>query len=166
MLIPSASVRAIALLVCACVLAGCASFSDINPGDSAQSVADRVGKPVTVWKNSDGSELWQYPQGYYAVQCFMVTVGPDQRVQEVHQARGEPYFSMVQGGMSRDDVFRLLGRPRETWYFPPRDEEVWVWRYLDTNYMFFNVLFDRTKGTVRNTQRLQEIMFLDGNGKR
>src|SRR5882724_3553122 len=144
MIVPPTSVRAIALLVCALVLAGCASFSDINPGDSAQSVADRVGKPVSVWKNSDGSELWQYPQGYYAVQCFMITMGPDQRVQEVHQARGEPYFSMVQAGMVRDDV-------------------VWVWRYYDINYMFFNVLFDRTKGTVRNTQRLQEILFLDGN---
>jgi hypothetical protein len=29
--------------------------------------------------------------------------------------------------------------------------------------MFFNVLFDRTAGTVRSTQRLQEILFLDGN---
>jgi len=152
-----------ALVVLACVLAGCAGFSSINPGDSAQSVAERVGKPITVWKNSDGSELWQYPRGYYAVQCFMITIGPDQRVQEIHQARGEPYFSMVQAGMSRDDVFRLLGRPRETWYFPSRDEEVWVWRYYEINYMFFNVLFDRTKGTVRNTQRLQEILFLDGN---
>jgi hypothetical protein len=28
--------------------------------------------------------------------------------------------------------------------------------------MFFNVLFDRTAGTVRKTQRLQEILFLDG----
>jgi hypothetical protein len=163
MVVPASSIRAVALL--ACVLGGCASFSSISPGDSAQSVTERVGKPVTVWKNDDGSELWQYPQGYYAVQCFMITVSADQRVREIHQARSEEYFSKVQAGMSRDDVYRLLGRPRETWYFPPRDEEVWIWRYHDVNYMFFNVLFDRTRGTVRNVQRLQEILFLDGNGK-
>src|SRR5260221_3089655 len=93
----------------------------------------------------------------------MIPRGPEQRCQEVHQARGEPYFSMVQAGMSRDDVFRLLGRPRETWYFPMRDEEVWVWRYYDMNYMFFNVLFDRTKGTGRASQRPQGIPFPSGN---
>jgi len=154
---------ALALLAFACSAAGCANFSAIAPGDSAQSVAERVGKPVTVWKNSDGSELWQYPQGYYATQAFMVTLGPDQQVREVHQALSEPYLSKVQMGMSRDDVYRLLGRPREIWYFGARDEESWTWRYYDTNYMFFNVLFDRTAGTVRSTQRLQEILFLDGN---
>ena len=149
-------VRVIAAMALACA-AGCANFSAIAPGDSAQSVAERVGKPVTVWKNSDGSELWQYPQGYYATQTFIVTVDPDQRVRELHQALSEPYFSKVQAGMSRDDVYRLLGRPREVWYFPPRDEEVWVWRYYDTAYMFFNVLFDRTRGAVRTVQRLEEV---------
>lgn len=145
------------LLALVCAVAGCANFSAIAPGDSAQSVADRVGKPPTVWKNSDGSELWQYPQGYYATQTFIVTVDPDQRVREIHQALSEEYFSQVQAGMSRDDVYRLLGRPREVWYFPPRDEEVWVWRYYDTTYMFFNVLFNRTKNAVRTVQRLEEV---------
>jgi hypothetical protein len=93
----------------------------------------------------------------------MVTIGPDRRVQEVHQALSEPYFSKVQAGMSRDDIFRLLGRPREIWYFPPRDEEVWVWRYYETSYMFFNVLFDRTRGTVRTVQRLEEVT-IPGSG--
>lgn len=148
---------AVAALLIACTSTGCANFSGIAPGDSAQSVADRVGKPVNVWKNGDGSELWQYPQGYYATQTFMVTVGSDQRVREVHQVLGEPYFSTVQAGMVRDDVYRLLGRPREIWYFPPRDEEAWTWRYWDTRYMFFNVLFDRTQGTVRTVQRLEEV---------
>jgi len=29
--------------------------------------------------------------------------------------------------------------------------------------MFFNVLFDRSAGTVRTAQRLEEILFLDQN---
>jgi hypothetical protein len=153
----------VALLALACVSSGCANFSAISPGDSAQSVSERVGKPTTVWKNSDGSELWQYPQGYYAVQCFMINIGTDQRVREVHQARSEEYFSKVRAGMSREDVHRLLGSPREIWYFPTRDEELWAWRYYETTYRFFNVLFDRTQGTVRSVLRLDEILFLDGN---
>jgi hypothetical protein len=153
--------RAAAFAVAA-LAAGCANFSSVEPGDSSINVADKVGKPDTVWKNPDGSEIWQYPRGYYATQTFIVTLGADQRVKEIHQALSEPYFSKIAVGMSRDDVHRLLGRPREVWAFPARDEETWTWRYYDTNYMFFNVLFDRTAGTVRSTQRLQEILFLDG----
>lgn len=150
---------ALALTVLA---AGCADFGAVAPGDSGINVTDKVGKPVAVWKNPDGSQLWQYPRGYYATQTFIITLGANQRVRDIHQALSEPYFSKIQAGMSRDDVTRMLGRPREVWVFPRRDEETWTWRYYDTNYMFFNVLFDRTAGTVRSTQRLQEILFLDG----
>jgi len=153
----------LALLAAAFLSAGCANFSSIAPGDSEAAVGEKVGAPVTVWKNPDGSELWQYPRGYYATQTFMVTLGPDRTVQEVHQALNEQYFSRVQAGMSRDDVFRLLGRPREVWYFGARDEELWAWRYYETTYRFFNVLFDQTKGTVRSVVRLDEILFLDGS---
>jgi hypothetical protein len=86
-------------------------------------------------------------------------------VREIHQALSDPYFSRIAAGMSKDDVYRTLGRPREIWNFPARDEQTWTWRYKDTNYMFFNVLFDESAGTVRSTQRLQEIQFLDGNGR-
>jgi hypothetical protein len=160
---PMKSIVALAAAIAfAALAAACTSFSSVAPGDSDVNVADKVGKPLTVWKNPDGSELWQYPQGFYATETFVITMGADRRVKEIHQALSEPYFSKIYVGMSKDDVYRMLGRPREIWNFPARDEETWTWRYRDTNYMFFNVLFDRTEGTVRNTQRLQEILFLDG----
>lgn len=154
-----------ASLAFAALAAGCANFSAISPGDTEVVVGEKVGRPNAVWKNPDGSELWQYPQGFYATQTFMITLGPDRRVQEIHQALSEPYFSKIYAGMTRDDVFRMLGKPREIWNFPARDEETWTWRYKDTNFMFFNVMFDQSAGTVRKTQRLQEIQFLDGNGR-
>jgi hypothetical protein len=146
--------------------AGCASFSAISPGDPAQAVADRMGAPGTVWKNPDGSELWQYPAGYYGVQTFTIDIGADQRVRNVRQVLSEEYFSKVQPGMSREQVHRLLGKPREIWYFPPRDEETWTWRYQDINYRLFSVLFDRTQGTVRTVLRLDEGVIPDRSGSR
>ncbi|HMH18549.1 MAG TPA: hypothetical protein VK572_10430 [Burkholderiales bacterium] len=137
--------------------AGCANFAAISAGDPAQNVAARVGAPDTVWKNADGSETWEYPQGPTGVQTFMIDVAPDQTVRQVQQVLSEPYFSRVQAGMSREEVRKLLGRPKEVWYFPMRDEEVWTWRYLDNQYKFFNVMFDRTEGTVKTTLRLDEI---------
>jgi len=148
--------RTATLLAAAIFASGCADFSAISPGDSARIVEDRVGAPGTVWKNPDGTELWQYPSGYYGVQAFMITVGPDQKVRDVRQVLSEEYFSKVLPGMSREEVHRLLGSPREIWYFPPRDEETWTWRYHDINYRLFSVLFDRTQGTVRTTLRLDE----------
>jgi len=156
--------RAAALIALAFLTAGCANFSAISPGDSALTVEARVGPPGTAWKNADGSEVWEYPMGPTGVQTFMIDIGSDQGVRTVHQVLKEEYFSKVVAGMSRDDVRRLLGRPKEVWYFPSRDEEVWVWRYLEVNYRFFNVLFDRTGGTVRTTLRLDEV-FLPGGGR-
>jgi len=122
-----------------------------------------VGPPGNVWKNADGSEVWEYPQGPLGVQTFMIAIDTDHSVREMHQVLSEEYFSKVRSGMTRDEVHRMLGRPREIWYFPPRDEEVWVWRYLEINYRFFNVLFDRSAGTVRTTLRMEEILFMDTN---
>ncbi len=143
--------RAATVLALSALSAGCANFSAISPGDSAHSVEARVGPPAAVWKNADGSEVWEYPQG---VQTFMITIDSDLAVREMHQVLSEEYFSKVHAGMSRDEVRRLLGRPKEIWYFSRRDEEVWVWRYLEVNYRFFNVLFDHTSGMVRTTLRL------------
>src|SRR5712691_4205113 len=156
--------RVAPLLALAVLSAACANFSALSPGDSAQDVEARVGAPGTVWKNADGSEVWEYPLGPTGVQTFMIDIGTDRAVQAVHQVLREETFSKVVAGMSRDDVRRLLGRPKEVWYFPSRDEEVWVWRYLEVNYRFFNVLFDRTGGTVRTTLRLDEV-FLPGGGR-
>jgi len=159
-----AAPRRAALIALAFLAAGCANFYAISPGDSAPTVEARVGAPGTVWENADGSEVWEYPTSPSGVQTFMIDIGPDQAVQAVRQVLREEYFSKVVAGMSRDEVRRLLGRPKEVWYFPARDEEAWTWRYLEVNYRFFNVLFDHTSGTVRSTLRLDEV-FLPGGGR-
>ena len=145
--------------------AGCANFSAISPGDSAPTVEARVGAPGSVWKNADGSEVWEYPSGPSGVQTFMIDIGPDRTVRAVRQVLREEYFSKVVPGMSRDEVRRMLGRPKEVWYFPARDEEVWTWRYLEVNYRLFNVLFDHTSGAVRSTLRLDEVFLPAGRGR-
>ncbi|HEY6242037.1 MAG TPA: hypothetical protein VIW78_14520 [Burkholderiales bacterium] len=149
--------RAALFLPLALLAGGCANFAALPAGAPAQEVTARVGAPGTVWKNADGSETWEYPQGPAGVQTFMIDFAPDQTVRQVRQVLGEPYFSRVRAGMSRLDIHKLLGRPREIWYFPARDEEVWIWRYQDVRYMFFDVLFDRTEGTVRTTLRIDEL---------
>jgi len=142
-------------------LTACAGVSPVTSGMDETQVQARMGKPETVRKNSDGSETWEYPGGPLGRQTYMVTVGSDHAVKNVRQVLSEEYFSQVKSGMSREDVRQLLGRAGEISMFGARDEEVWSWRYLQGNPMFFNVLFDRSAGTVRSTQRLEEILIMD-----
>lgn len=150
-----------ATAVLAALAAGCVGFDALTPGMPAQQVQARVGTPADIRKSGDGSEVWQYPLGPMGRQTYMVTLGTDRTVREVQQVMSEEYFSRVKTGMSRDDVRGLLGRPGDVATFPARDEEVWTWRYLQQNPMLFHVLFDRTAGTVRTTQRYEEILFMD-----
>jgi hypothetical protein len=144
-------------------LSGCAAISPVTSGMDAMQVQSRLGKPETVRKSTDGSETWEYPQGPLGRETYMVTIGSDHAVKEVRQVLREEYFSKVRPGMSREEVRRLLGKPGEVMLFRARDEEVWSWRYLEQNPMFFNVLFDRSAGTVRITQRQEEIRPEAGN---
>jgi hypothetical protein len=159
---PKASLS-LPLFALAASLAGCANFTAVSSGMPAQQVQAKLGAPETVRKKADGSEVWEYPGGPLGRETYMVTLGSDRAVREVHQVLNDEYFSRVHPGMSRDDVRRLLGKPGDIMVFGARDEEVWSWRYQQENPMFFNVLFDRSAGTVRTTQRLEEILFLDQN---
>jgi outer membrane protein assembly factor BamE (lipoprotein component of BamABCDE complex) len=151
----------LALLLAPLVAAGCASFESLKPGTPAQQVQARVGAPAEVWKYSDG-EVWEYPLGPSGRQTYMVDIGPDRSVREVRQVLGEETFSRVRPGMSRDEVRRMLGRPAQVVVFPAKNEEVWTWRYMAQAVpMVFHVAFDESSGTVRTTQKLEEILFID-----
>ena len=154
---------ALSLAAFAASLSSCAAISPVTSGMDEPQVQSSLGKPETIRKNSDGSETWEYPQGPLGRETYMVTMGPDHAVKEVRQVLREEYFSKVRQGMSREEVRQLLGRPGEVMVFRARDEEVWSWRYLEQNPMLFNVLFDRSAGTVRITQRQEEVRPEAGN---
>jgi hypothetical protein len=149
--------RALLLLFPALFAAGCASFSAINPGASAQQVEKLVGAPASVWKNADGSEVWEYPQGPLGVETYMVTLGPDHAVREVRQVLSDETISKLHVGMSRDEVRRLLGKPRDIGFSSLNDEEIWSWRYREwgVRNMELYVQFDRSTGALKKVTRFQ-----------
>ena len=149
--------RAAFLLFPALFAAGCASFSAINPGASARQVETLVGAPANVWKNADGSEVWEYPRGPLGVETYMVTLGSDRVVREVRQVLSDETISDLHVGMSRDEVRRLLGRPRDIGFSSLDDEEIWSWRYRawGVRNMELYVQFDRPTGTLKKITRLQ-----------
>lgn len=148
--------RALALLLPA-LLAACAGFSAVNPGASAREVETQMGAPANVWKNADGSEVWEYPRGPFGVETYMVTLGSDRAVREVRQVLSNEYISKLHVGMTRDEVRRLLGRPRDIGFSGANDEEIWSWRYRESRVrnMELYVQFDRPTGTLKSISRFQ-----------
>lgn len=150
--------RILALIGIVLLVPACANFPAISPGTPAQEVQSRFGAPGTVWKNPDGSEVWEYPLGPIGVQTYMIAMGSNRVVREVRQVLSAEYLDKVQAGMSRDEVRRLIGKPMETVYYPARDEEVWSWRIQEFNFRYrrFHALFDRTTGILRSTMTIDE----------
>jgi hypothetical protein len=149
--------RALLLLFAALFTAGCAGFSAINPGASAREVETLLGTPANVWKNADGSEVWEYPRGPFGVETYMVTLGSDRAVREVRQVLSDEYISKLHVGMSRDEARRLLGRPRDIGFSDFNDEEIWSWRYREwgVRNMELYVQFDRRTGALKSISRFQ-----------
>ncbi len=133
--------RAIVLLLPA-LLAACASFSAVNPGASARQVETLVGAPASVWKNADGSEVWEYPRGPLGVETYMVTLGSDRIVREVRQVLSDETIS---------------GKPRDIGFSDLNDEEIWSWRYREwgVRNMELYAQFDRPTGVLKKITRFQ-----------
>lgn len=154
------------ILLGALALAGCASFTQLSPGMSSRQVGALVGAPTQVWKDADGSEVWEYPLGPFGVETYMVSFGPDRTVRQVRQVLTEETITTLRVGMSRDDVRRLLGKPREIGNIDRTNEEVWSWRYREwgVRNMELHVQFDRGSGTLKAYSRIQEQ--ISGSDKR
>lgn len=152
-------------LLSAAGIAACdyVNLRELQPGVStALEVRDRFGVPHMEWRNDDGSVTWEYSRQPEGVECFMITIGPDQILREIDQVLNEGTFARVQRGMRGDEVRRLLGKPASSQFFQLKQETVWEWR-IDQGQptgggpTYFTVTFNtdgRVVGTGRYTRQI------------
>jgi len=150
-------------LIATLMLSACASYSGsgLKPGEARlEEVEAQMGAPALRWQDADGSVRLAYPRGPAGLDTFMVTLGPDGRLQSIANALNEQTFSAIRAGMTQDAVLRLIGPPNEnrSVYFKARDELAWEWRFREFNRDLarFVVLFDASTRRVRSTLILQE----------
>ena len=112
-----------------------------------------MGQPEVVLEEENGERLLQYPQGPEGARTWLFKISPDGKLVDYKQLLTQENFSAISPGMSRDDVRWMLGKPRTVVRFKLKNEEVWDWRYLETNpeQRFFNVHFDIDSGRVTGT---------------
>lgn len=111
-----------------------------------------MGQPETAWEEEDGTRALQYPKGPEGVRTWEFTIDKSGKLKDYRQLLTQENFSRVRQGMSRDEVRRMLGKPRSVAQFKLKNEEVWDWRYQDVTVpRLFNVHFDMTSGKVAGT---------------
>ncbi|WP_019141999.1 outer membrane protein assembly factor BamE [Noviherbaspirillum massiliense] len=119
-----------------------------------------MGKPEMVWEEDDGTRMLQYPKGPEGARTWVFVIDPQGKLKDYRQILTEENFARVQPGMSRDEVRRMLGKPRSIAQYRLKNEEVWDWRYLPSpgfEPRLFNVHFDMGTGKVTRTSSSEEI---------
>jgi outer membrane protein assembly factor BamE (lipoprotein component of BamABCDE complex) len=128
-------------------MAGCASYDGrgLRPGVSTEAeVRQMMGEPAMQFPNPDGSRQLVYPRGPMGTQTFMVHVNGNGVVTEIEPVLNDEHFNRIQPGLTKDDILRMLGPPRETMRFSLSGNEAWDYLYVDTwGYRaIFSVTFD------------------------
>jgi len=151
-------------ILAAFVLSACASYSGsgLKPEqDGLEDVLRTMGKPAMQWRDTDGSIQLSYPRGPSSTESFMVRIGKNGKLQSIRNVLVPETIALIKPGMAQNEVLRILGpsEPTFTIYFKARDELVWDWRYqAEQDLAHFLVLFDGTKGTVRCTMILVDML--------
>lgn len=112
-----------------------------------------MGQPEVVLEEENGERLLQYPQGPEGARTWLFKIDANGKLIDYKQLLAQENFAAIKQGMSRDEVRWLLGKPRSMVQFPLKNEEVWDWRYLETNpaQRLFNVHFDIASARVTAT---------------
>ncbi|MBC7413950.1 MAG: outer membrane protein assembly factor BamE [Herminiimonas sp.] len=125
----------------------------LSLGTSSEAdVRTVMGQPETTWEEENGARILEYPKGPEGARTWIFSIDPAGKLVEYHQALTPENLARIRPGMRRDDVRRLLGKPRTVVPFNRLNEEVWDYRFLDNQQArLFNVHMDQTTGKVTKT---------------
>jgi outer membrane protein assembly factor BamE (lipoprotein component of BamABCDE complex) len=162
--------QALSGLLCSLLMLGCNQHGQpiedfgiekLTRGVSTEAdVRAAMGEPGTVWDEGNGARTFEYPKGPAGHRTWMITLDASGTVRDWQQVLTPENFAKIRAGMTKDEVRRLLGKPRSSVDFERKNETVWDWRYLESGSTerIFNVHFDRGSGLVTGTSVSDELM--------
>lgn len=116
-----------------------------------------MGQPHSVWEESDGSRMLEYPKGPEGARTWIFRIDQFGKLQNYQQVLTPENFARIKPGMSKEEVRRILGTPGSTMQFERKNEEGWTWRYLDgTDNRYFHAYFDSKSGQITRTESSQD----------
>ena len=134
-------------------LAACAGIVQAPaPGQTEQQLVSRHGAPTARHALPGGGTRLEYATGPFGRTTWMVALDPAGRVTGAEQVLQEGALQRVQGrlpGMGRDELLRTLGSPGAKRGGGWQGGEVWSYRYLTNDCLWFQVSLNDA-GTVRD----------------
>jgi hypothetical protein len=126
------------------LLAGCAT-PPVPPGATLAEVRRAWGEPGATHTLPGGGVALEYATGPWGRTTWMVRGDAAGRVTSAQQVLTEPGLAAFQAGAEGLDpaaVRLALGRPGEVRRLPRQRAEVWAWRYVTNDCLWFEVEFD------------------------
>ncbi|HEY4067945.1 MAG TPA: outer membrane protein assembly factor BamE [Burkholderiaceae bacterium] len=119
-------------------------ISELEEGVSTEAdVRARFGEPEAVYAEANGARTFEYPRQPAGQVNYMITVGPDGKMSALRQVLKPDNFAKIAPGWDKAQVRRLLGRPAKTARYALKSEEVWDWRFVDSQQpKLFSASFD------------------------
>lgn len=146
--LPVTAMKTAALVLCAALLAGCATLdrdARLRPGESRDAdVMAIYGPPTRVWPEPGGGRTLEYSTQPRGKHCYMVHLGADGRLIGVEDGLSPASRARIEPGMTPEQVSRILGTERSRVFYRNSGEEVWDWTIEpeQSGYgMRFNVYF-------------------------
>lgn len=120
-------------------LAGCASPTPPQAGNTQAEVLQRWGAPTARYSLPEGVVRLEYASGPYGRTTWMIDVDRDGRVLQSRQVLNEAEFLRVQSDttLTREGLLRWLGTPGERKHGGWQGGEVWSWRYPTNDCLWF-----------------------------
>lgn len=133
-LIPPHIAAALTGIAAAFALIACdqSRMENLHEGLSTETdVRQQLGAPEMLWEHPDGSRTLEYPRQPMGHRNYMITIGPDGRMQSLRQVLAPHIFKNIQPGMSQDDIRQLLGKPARRVHYALRQETEWEWNWME-----------------------------------
>ncbi|MFG6439592.1 outer membrane protein assembly factor BamE [Roseateles sp. LKC17W] len=149
--------RAVALILCSLLLAGCITAPRLQPSLSrSEDVVAAYGQPRRIWPEADGGRTLEFSSQPVGRRCVMVRLDADGRLVRIDDGLSAASRARIQPGMTHEQVSRILGTERSRVYFQLSGEDVWDWNVEPDQGGYglrFNVHF-RAGRVVRTSQSM------------
>ena len=152
----------ITTLAATLLLAACATRPAPLPGETADVVQAKLGKPTSIYVDgNDGARSLEYATGPMGQYTWMARIGPDGRLTAYEQVlSGEKFATIKVDQATKEQVLRTIGRPAEHSRVAMQNYEVWSYRYKEAGVWnsMMHVHFDE-QGVVRQMMNGPDPMY-------
>lgn len=143
--------RRLLIALTASALTACVGLPErLEPGQTRQSVLERLGPPTGQYPLADGSRL-QYSRQPEGRQVYNVDLDAEGRVRRVEQVLDIRWMTarIAIDRWTRDDVLRAMGRPARVEQVARFDGDIWTYRFLEIDIPRQAHIHIDPQGTVR-----------------